>query len=203
MNSVREVIDIAKGTTPPRDGRQAEVLEFEPPAEHAERRSPVSAPVAIGPPPKNIEHALQVIEFFFLPGDVIELRALNVGRSRFDRSEAIADAIHRQIPLGPANDGGGCHAAFWHDGKLWIASLRLRDRLRVDPETWQPEFIIPFYQARDRVRYHGMAWDNDKSTTRSCALCSIPPITTCASPKSACDARTRCLALQARLLGMI
>ena len=40
---------------------------------------------------------------------------------------------HRQIPLGPANDGGGCHGAMWHDGKLWIAALRLRGILRVDP----------------------------------------------------------------------
>ena len=67
---------------------------------------------------------------------------------------------HRQIPLGPANDGGGCHGALWHDGKLWIASLRLRGNLRVDPKTWEPEFMIPFYQAPDRVRYHGIAWDN-------------------------------------------
>jgi hypothetical protein len=67
---------------------------------------------------------------------------------------------HRQIPLGPANDGGGCHGALWHDGKLWIASLRLRGNLRVDPVTWQPEFLIPFYQAPDRVRYHGIAWDD-------------------------------------------
>jgi hypothetical protein len=68
---------------------------------------------------------------------------------------------HRQIPLGPDNDGGGCHGALWQDGKLWIASLRLRGNLRVDPKTWQPEFMIPFYQAfPDRVRYHGIAWDN-------------------------------------------
>ena len=40
---------------------------------------------------------------------------------------------HRQIPLGPADDGGGCHGALWHEGKLWIASLRLRGNLRVDP----------------------------------------------------------------------
>src|SRR5271154_4258699 len=33
---------------------------------------------------------------------------------------------HRQIPLGPADDGGGCHGAFWHEGKLWIGALRLR-----------------------------------------------------------------------------
>ncbi len=68
---------------------------------------------------------------------------------------------HRQIPLGPANDGGGCHGALWQDGKLWIASLRLRGNIRVDPKTWQPEMMIPFYQSfPDRVRYHGIAWDN-------------------------------------------
>ena len=69
---------------------------------------------------------------------------------------------HRQIPLGPAGgDGGGCHGALWHEGKLWIASLRLRGNIRVDPKTWQPEFMIPFYQSfPDRVRYHGIAWDN-------------------------------------------
>jgi hypothetical protein len=67
---------------------------------------------------------------------------------------------HRQIPLGPQNDGGGCHGAMWHDDKLWIASLRLRGNLRVDPKTWEPEFMIPFYQAPDRVRYHAIAWDN-------------------------------------------
>jgi hypothetical protein len=68
---------------------------------------------------------------------------------------------HRQIPLGPANDGGGCHGALWHDGKLWIASLRLHANVRVDPKSWEPEFLIPFYQAPDRVRYHGIAWDNE------------------------------------------
>ena len=67
---------------------------------------------------------------------------------------------HRQIPLGPANDGGGCHGAMWQDGKLWIAALRLRALLRMDPTTWAPEFMIPFYQAPGRNRYHAMAWDN-------------------------------------------
>ena len=67
---------------------------------------------------------------------------------------------HRQIPLGPASDGGGCHGAFWHDDKLWISALRLRGNLCVDPKTWEPEFLIPFYQAPDRTRYHGIAWDN-------------------------------------------
>ncbi|MCB1020059.1 MAG: hypothetical protein KDC27_09025 [Acidobacteria bacterium] len=66
---------------------------------------------------------------------------------------------HRQIPLGlPGQDGGGSHGGLWHDGKLWISSLRLRGNLRVDPKTWQPEFMIPFYQSYpDWVRYHGIA----------------------------------------------
>jgi len=67
---------------------------------------------------------------------------------------------HRQIPLGPANDGGGCHGAQWDDGKLWISALRLRANIRVDVKTWTPEFIIPFYQAPDRVRYHDITIDN-------------------------------------------
>ena len=67
---------------------------------------------------------------------------------------------HRQIPLGPPNDGGGCHGAMWNDGKLWIAALRLRSILRVDPTSWQPEFLIPFHEAPDRTRYHAIAWDN-------------------------------------------
>ncbi len=67
---------------------------------------------------------------------------------------------HRQIPLGGA-DGGGSHGAQWDAGKLWISSLRLRGNIRVDPKTWQPEFIIPFYQSfPDRVRYHGIALEN-------------------------------------------
>lgn len=67
---------------------------------------------------------------------------------------------HRQIPLGPPEDGGGCHGAMWHDDKLWIAALRLRGILRVDPKTWTPEFMIPFYQAPNMTRYHDVTWDN-------------------------------------------
>jgi hypothetical protein len=67
---------------------------------------------------------------------------------------------HRQIPLGPADNGGGCHGALWQDGKLWIAALRLRAILRVDPVSWQPEFLIPFYQSPEKPRYHAIAWDN-------------------------------------------
>ena len=67
---------------------------------------------------------------------------------------------HRQIPLGTAADGGGCHGALWNEGKLWIVANRLRGLLRVDSTTWEPEFMIPIYQAEGRNRYHGIAWDN-------------------------------------------
>lgn len=68
---------------------------------------------------------------------------------------------HRQIPLGHPNDGGGSHGGQWHQDKLWISSLRLRGNLRVDPKTWQPEIMIPFYQAPDRTRYHDITFDKD------------------------------------------
>ena len=63
---------------------------------------------------------------------------------------------HRQIPLGPASNGGGCHGLMWHDGKLWIVANRLKGILRVDPKTWAPEFMIPITTAR----WHGIAWDD-------------------------------------------
>jgi hypothetical protein len=66
---------------------------------------------------------------------------------------------HRQIPLGPAENGGGCHGGLWQNGKLWLVALRLRGILRVDPSSWQPEFLIPFYDSADRPRVHGIAWD--------------------------------------------
>ena len=54
---------------------------------------------------------------------------------------------HRQIPLGPAENGGGCHGLMWHEGKLWIVANRLRGILRVDPQSWTPEFMIPITTA--------------------------------------------------------
>lgn len=60
---------------------------------------------------------------------------------------------HRQIPLG----GGGSHGAKWHDGKLWIVSTRMRAAIRVDPETWEPEFLLPMY---NWDRLHDMAFDD-------------------------------------------
>ncbi len=37
---------------------------------------------------------------------------------------------HRQIPLGPANNGGGCHGLMFHDGKLWIVANWLKGILK-------------------------------------------------------------------------
>ncbi|MBN8832124.1 MAG: hypothetical protein J0G94_16240 [Sphingomonadales bacterium] len=62
---------------------------------------------------------------------------------------------HRQIPLGPAENGGGCHGVMFHQGKLYLAALRMRGILRVDAKSWQPEFFIPCAYAR----MHGLAWD--------------------------------------------
>jgi hypothetical protein len=67
---------------------------------------------------------------------------------------------HLQIPLGPAGDGGGCHGAQWHEGKLWIVANRLRGILRVDPKTWQPEFMIPIHTTPDLQRWHDITFDN-------------------------------------------
>jgi hypothetical protein len=64
---------------------------------------------------------------------------------------------HRQIPLGPRENGGGCHGIEYVDGKLWIAALRLRGILRVDAKTWAPELLIPY----SVPRAHGVAADKD------------------------------------------
>ena len=68
---------------------------------------------------------------------------------------------HRQIPLGPVNDGGGCHGAQWHEGKLWIVANRIAGLLRVDPKTWEPEFLIPIHHPPEMPRWHDMTFDRD------------------------------------------
>jgi hypothetical protein len=66
---------------------------------------------------------------------------------------------HRQIPLGPAENGGGCHGVEYVDGKIFIAALRLRGILRVDAKTWQPEFMIPYAVPRAHGIAHNPADD--------------------------------------------
>jgi len=62
---------------------------------------------------------------------------------------------HRQIPLGPRDNGGGCHGLEYVNGKLWIAALRLRGIVRLDATTWKPKLLIPYTMPRA----HGVAWD--------------------------------------------
>jgi hypothetical protein len=64
----------------------------------------------------------------------------------------------RQVPLGPKDDGGGIHGAFWQDGKLWVLANRLRAVMRIDPASWTAEFMIPLSNLADR--YHDATWDN-------------------------------------------
>jgi hypothetical protein len=66
---------------------------------------------------------------------------------------------HRQFPLGTPTNGGGCHGALYHDGKLWVAVMRLHGLVRIDPRTWQPEFVLPI-AIPNAPEMHGMAWDN-------------------------------------------
>ena len=68
----------------------------------------------------------------------------------------------RQVPFGPPADGGGIHGLDWHDGKLWIAALRLKAALRVDPVTWNTEIMLPFPAGFDR--FHGCAYDASNDT---------------------------------------
>jgi hypothetical protein len=67
---------------------------------------------------------------------------------------------HRQIPLALEGNGGGCHGVKWHNGKLWIAALRLGGILRVDPATWTPEVLIRV-ASEDKPRLHDVAFDDE------------------------------------------
>jgi hypothetical protein len=57
-------------------------------------------------------------------------------------------------------NGGGCHGVKWHQGKLWIAALRLGGILRVDPATWVPEVLIRV-ASEEKPRLHDVAFDDD------------------------------------------
>jgi streptogramin lyase len=48
----------------------------------------------------------------------------------------------------------------WHEGKLWIAALRLGGILRVDPVTWVPEVLIRV-ASEEKPRLHDVAFDDD------------------------------------------
>ena len=70
------------------------------------------------------------------------------------------EITHRQIPLSIDGRGGGCHGVKWHNGKLWIAALRLGGILRVDPATWVPEVLIRV-SSEEKPRLHDVEFDNE------------------------------------------
>ena len=65
---------------------------------------------------------------------------------------------HRQIPLSIDGKGGGCHGVKFHNGKLWIAALRLGGIIRVDPVTWIPDVLIRV-SSDEKPRLHDVAFD--------------------------------------------
>ena len=69
---------------------------------------------------------------------------------------------HRQIPLSIDGKGGGTHGVKWHDGKLWIAALRLGGILRVDPKSWVPEVLIRV-SSQERPRLHDVTFDDESN----------------------------------------
>ncbi len=69
----------------------------------------------------------------------------------------------RQIPFGPPEDGGSSHGMAWDNstGKLWIAADRMGCLMRIDPKTWQVEYM--FRETRlpqFTTRLHGIEFDN-------------------------------------------
>jgi hypothetical protein len=73
------------------------------------------------------------------------------GIVEYDEKTGQKVALH-PIPLG----NSGCHGVMWHDGKLYINALRFKAIMRVDPTTWQPEYLIPYNWRRT----HELEWDN-------------------------------------------
>ena len=68
---------------------------------------------------------------------------------------------HRQIPFGPPDDGGACHGLAWQDGKLWVSSNRLESLVRLDPKSWQVEWMFPHTALPDlKDRIHGIEFDS-------------------------------------------
>ena len=70
---------------------------------------------------------------------------------------------HRQIPFGPKDNGGATHGMSWQQdaGKIWIASNRLQTIMRIDPKTWDVDYMFPTTRVPALAeRLHGIAYDN-------------------------------------------
>src|SRR5947199_169735 len=99
----------------------------------------------------------------FMTGTLAAGMATGAAAAALAQGPAPANGLNppRQIPLArPGQDGGGSHGAQWHNGKLWIAALRPKLLLRVDPKTWVPEVAISTYTSPDKPRTHDMTIDD-------------------------------------------
>lgn len=70
---------------------------------------------------------------------------------------------HRQIPFGPKDDGGATHGMTWQAdvGKIWIDANRLAALIRIDPKTWEVDYMFPTTRVPGLAqRLHGIAYDN-------------------------------------------
>jgi hypothetical protein len=65
----------------------------------------------------------------------------------------------RQIPFGPKEDGGSCHGMSFQDGKLWLYANRIEQLMRIDPKTWQVDYMFSVTNLRGRL--HGIEADGD------------------------------------------
>jgi hypothetical protein len=103
---------------------------------------------------------------------------------------------HRQIPLGPSDNGGGCTGCEYVDGKLWIATGRMRGIIRVDVETWQPEMFIPYtfprthgiaYNAKDQSMWLVTGLEDGNAGLAQYEAKTGRILSTAIFPKEACD----------------
>ena len=65
----------------------------------------------------------------------------------------------RQIPFGPREDGGSCHGMSWQNGKLWLYANRIEQLMRIDPKSWQVDYMFSTTTLRGRL--HGIEADGD------------------------------------------
>jgi len=66
----------------------------------------------------------------------------------------------RQIPFGPTADGGSTHGMAWDNDKLWIAADRIGCLMRIDPVSWQVDFMFRETNLPElTTRLHGIEFD--------------------------------------------
>ena len=63
----------------------------------------------------------------------------------------------RQVPFGPKENGGSVHGMGWENGKLWMYANRLASIVRIDPQSWQIDYMFPVATV-DRL--HGIEYQD-------------------------------------------